>query len=749
MLLILLSVLVRIPFLRTFDLVAYDGPYYINLARLLLRGAYQPSVIPIGYPAFIALFIPLLRDGVRAAQAVSFLACIGSLIVFYSLCKQFVKRSHAFAASLILAITPLFIRLSMMTLSESVYIFWILLGLLFFARRRELNSGLCLGIASVTRPESIAILGVLAVLKIRKPKRLLLILAGFAVVYAVNVTVQSGVAGRLVLVPKTNLFGTSAESWKLREQTLEFSVKERLFEGFSKEKGEEGVLADYSRRLPQELMLLFRHASPVLFLLALYGICMRRLFLLALFVPFLFFPFLTVRSEPRYILPYIPGLVLYAFVGLERIKKHKVLVILSVLLAISAVTGLIVNRDQLIQPVSDGFQWAKRVGRSFRDRVEPGDRIADRKPYFAFYSGGEYFEIPIAPIDNTIEYLAANDVKYLILHVQTIHMLRPQLLPLMYDLNFIKSELRYSQVLLQPEVIIYRRELDSDPLERRRLVQSGEMLIYGPAWSRDGEKIACRGREPSGEGGIYVISPDGGEARRIIAETGIEDPITWAPDSKRIAFAANYEGNADIYIYNGTGEHERITSHEGLDISPSWSGDEMVFCSDRSGASDIWLKNLDTGKLTRITTGGGYAYPSISPDGKRIAYIRVGEGLFVLERGSGTVTRAEAPRRVNYAPAWSSDAGYIAVTANDWGKTDVYIVAVDGRDAVLLTKTTSKEGQPVWSPDDQSIATVTWSGNATGLCILTGIEPYVDRLIRLADIREYKSSFNKSGTLER
>ncbi len=45
--LLALSVLVRLPFLGTFDLVDYDGTYYINLARSLLRGDAVAGPFPI------------------------------------------------------------------------------------------------------------------------------------------------------------------------------------------------------------------------------------------------------------------------------------------------------------------------------------------------------------------------------------------------------------------------------------------------------------------------------------------------------------------------------------------------------------------------------------------------------------------------------------------------------------------------------------------------------------------------------
>jgi 4-amino-4-deoxy-L-arabinose transferase-like glycosyltransferase len=369
------AILVRVPFLGTFDLVTYDGTYYINHARSFFDGAYSRSGFPIGYPAAVALFLPFVRNGVRSAQAVSLLAGLGSLIVFYALCRRFVERRHALIAGLFLALTPLFIRLSTITMSESLYVFCVLAGLLLFVKEKHLYSGLLFGVAAITRPEALGVFGVLAILKIHRPKRLLVFVAGFIALYACNVTAQSILAKRLVLIPKTKLFGTSAEYWKLRETWLEFEGSEQAIDAVRGDRGPTTVVTDYIKRMPRELYLLARHVSPVIFLLGLFGIVKRRLFLLAAFIPLFVFPPFTFRSEPRFIYPYVPVLLLYSFIGIENIVKPRLRNVLLVLVVLSFGTGCILNRDQVAQPVSDGYQWAKRLGRRFDEQIFPGDGI--------------------------------------------------------------------------------------------------------------------------------------------------------------------------------------------------------------------------------------------------------------------------------------------------------------------------------------------------------------------------------------
>ena len=725
------SILARLPFLKTWDMVSYDGTYYINHAKTILGFMDRPSAFPIGYPIFIALFIPIIRDGVRAAQAVSFLAGLGSLFVFYFLAKRFVRRSYALAGVAILALTPLFISLSMMTMSESIYVLWLLLGLLCYSKEKHLLSGLFMGFAAITRPEALGVLGVLAVLLLRRPKKLLRVVAGFACVYCINIAIQSGTAGKPILVPKTGLFGTNASNWKLREAWVDFPGKEEVQEAIARKSGTTTVLADYLKRMPREIVLLIRHVSPVVFILSLYGIYKRRLFLLAALVPFFIFPLFTFRSEPRFILPYVPLFILYSFIGLEGLRDRVARRPVYGLLIASVAASLFINRDQLIRPVSLGEQGAKYAGLRLRSVVKPWDKIADRKPFFAFYAGGQYIEIPAGPYDEIVTYLAANEVKYLFLDRELIDVARPDLKPLLYDRAVIAGEMRFSQRGFDPGgIVLYERAMESEPLKERYLISPVDGTISGISWSPDGKKIAYRLTEASGAGGIYVVSLDGGGPRLVVADPETEDQIAWAPDSKRIAFAMNRSGNMDIYVRGESGDLSRITSNPGKDASPCWSkdGKEIVFSSDLSGQSEIWSRALDTGRMTKITEDGRNTAPAISPDGRKIAWIREGEGICIYERTTGVITRVGSPKRVSFVPAWSPDGRMLAVTARDWGQTDIYLLTADGRSALLLTKSVMM-GIPAWSPDGRNLAVATREKNGMGIALLTGIQPYEDRLM--------------------
>ncbi|UCG53701.1 MAG: PD40 domain-containing protein, partial [Candidatus Latescibacterota bacterium] len=587
----------------------------------------------------------------------------------------------------------------------------------------------------------LGVFGVLALLRRRPPKRLLVILVSFASLYLVNTVVLSSTLGRFVLVPKSEFFGTSATTWKGREEWIDFTGRDVVEEELDAEGARRYVFADYIIRIPGEVVLLGRHVMPVVFLLALFGVFRRRLFLLAALLPFVFYPIFTVRSDPRYILPYVPPLVLYAAVGLEAMTSQRARRVLVTLLCLSTALGLFVNREQLTKPVSQGFRWAREAGLYFKDQIRPGEKVADRKPFLAFYAEAEYIEIPVAPYDEALDHLIANDVRLLSLHRATIHALRPALRPLLYDKAVIAGELRFNQAYHRPGVaLIYERSGGSDPLRRERTSPPSDDVVISPGWSPDGKMIAYRVIDPSGGGGISVIPPVGGAPQRVINEQGTQDPLSWAPDSKQITFANSSTGNMDIFTFDiFTGTLEQVTSDGSADTSPSWSGDgrEIVFCSDRSGQTDIWVKNLTTGQLTQVTTDGANLYPAIAPGGRRIAWIRRGEGVVIYDRLTGKRIVVESPRQVSFPPAWSPDGRFIAVTAEDWGGADICLMTADGANMLVLAKSSEGEGMPCWSPDGEKMVIVSSREGVYSLWTLTGLSAYTKRLLNPVSIRTF------------
>ena len=166
---------------------------------------------------------------------------------------------------------------------------------------------------------------------------------------------------------------------------------------------------------------------------------------------------------------------------------------------------------------------------------------------------------------------------------------------------------------------------------------------------------------------------------RLTFGTGLEDIPSSA--GTRLVFAS-LTGNIDIWSVpfhpnhgvdqgKASGSMQRLTQDAFPDTHPALSSDgtKLVFRSNRSGSWQIWMKDLETGKETALTTPPEIkGSPILSKDGSKLAYNVVAqqhEPVYVMDLGAGpkAVASAGAIRKVCedcFVPwDWSSDERYM------------------------------------------------------------------------------------------
>lgn len=144
------------------------------------------------------------------------------------------------------------------------------------------------------------------------------------------------------------------------------------------------------------------------------------------------------------------------------------------------------------------------------------------------------------------------------------------------------------------------------------------------------------------------------------------------------------------------------------------SARKLAFTGDRNGEDDIYVINASgTGELnlTSSLPSANSFFPVWSPNGKKIAFLRLGH-LFVMNPdGSGVVDLTpglpgvQAQQLVTWSPDGSTIA-YVVLAEEPSSALDIYLVHADGSGMVPLTTDGLGNSDPEWSPDGSRIAYV-------------------------------------------
>jgi TolB protein len=203
---------------------------------------------------------------------------------------------------------------------------------------------------------------------------------------------------------------------------------------------------------------------------------------------------------------------------------------------------------------------------------------------------------------------------------------------------------------------------------------------------------------------------------------------TYPGDVGRLAFAqAGPDFNFDIYTALPNGSSlKRLTTEPGFDACPAYSADgqDIAFCSDRTGAFEIWAMDKNGHGQHAVTNTGGYAeFPDWSPNGRKIAFDGVQGNnpfneIYVVNAANGggmtalTSCAGYGPGCFNGFPAWSPDGAKIVFIHADDIDADgnaineqVWVMNANGSDKTQLTSGPAGHDQlPDWSPDGRKIA---------------------------------------------
>jgi serine/threonine protein kinase len=203
------------------------------------------------------------------------------------------------------------------------------------------------------------------------------------------------------------------------------------------------------------------------------------------------------------------------------------------------------------------------------------------------------------------------------------------------------------------------------PSGAARRITNDPNSYRGVSLSADSSMILATQRETTSN---LWVAPEGKAelARRITSNDkdydGI-DGLAWTPGG-RVVFTSYRGGNSDLWITGTDRSNTRQLTHgEGLNFSPSVSPDgrTIAFISTRSGTESIWRMDIDGGNPVQLTRTGLEFFPKITPDGKDVIYqSRMRQGIFKVPLTGGEPT--EIIPDFAFQPSVSPDGKLLAVT---------------------------------------------------------------------------------------
>ncbi|HSB36680.1 MAG TPA: hypothetical protein VLH41_07365, partial [Thermoanaerobaculia bacterium] len=253
----------------------------------------------------------------------------------------------------------------------------------------------------------------------------------------------------------------------------------------------------------------------------------------------------------------------------------------------------------------------------------------------------------------------------------------------------------------------------------RRLTRTG----FNPSWSPDGKELAFATENVQlmplnweGESSLFVVRADTGDIRRLGAPNAVQ-PV-WSPHGRRIAYVGRSGNQRQMDLWTipaGGGEPIYVTHDAATDWSPFWSRDGFLyFASDRGGSMNLWRVRVDEesgrpdGEPEAITTPAPFlAHPTVSADGKRIAYcsalMTMNSQKLSLDPAAGRAV-GEAVPVTSGSKQWSSpdpspDGTQVAFYSRVQPEGDLYVVRSDGTGLRQLTSDAAIDRVPRWSPD--------------------------------------------------
>jgi len=191
--------------------------------------------------------------------------------------------------------------------------------------------------------------------------------------------------------------------------------------------------------------------------------------------------------------------------------------------------------------------------------------------------------------------------------------------------------------------------------------------------------------------------------------------VALSPDGSRLAVGAPSGDGEQIWVKQlPSGPLTRLTFKGTTNTRPSWTPDgrRVAFISNRNGARNAWIQRFDGSAEAESLLVNPAQVDEVAwaPDG-RTAVFRFGSGgtsgsrdLFLLAPGVESKPRPLVTGRFEeFGPAVSPDGRWFAYVSNESGRNEVYVRQLDDPGAGRTQVSVDGGGEPRWAHSGREI----------------------------------------------